>query len=74
MDGDVTPERGLSSCISLYSHKGEGEWGGGRAFPPEVPRTELADLGMPWPGQPQAQEAPKTAMGALRSVVAELAF
>ena len=54
MDSDVAPERGLSSSMGLYSHEGEGEGGGGRAFPPEVRRTKLAGLEMPWPGRPQA--------------------
>ena len=67
MDSDVAPERGLSASMALYSHVGEGEGGGGRAFAPGVPRTEPAGLGMPWPGRPHVQEAPKTVPGALRS-------
>ena len=67
MDSDVAPERGLSSSMGLYSHEGEGEGGGGRASAPGVSRTEPAGLGMPWPGRRQAQEAPKTVPGTLRS-------
>ena len=37
MDGDVAPERGLSSSMARYSHEGEGEGVGGRAFAPGVP-------------------------------------
>ena len=67
MDSDVAPERGLSSSMDLYSHEGEGEGGEGRAFAPRVSRIEPAGLRMPWPGRPQAQEAPKTVPGTLRS-------
>ena len=67
MDSDVASERDLSASMALYSHVGEGEGGGRRAFAPGVTRTEPAGLEMPWPGRPQVQEALKTAPGARRS-------
>ena len=44
MDGDVAPERGLSSSMVRYSHEGEGERGTRTSIPTGGPSIRMSNL------------------------------